>query len=355
MKVTTACTERPATTGCRAMPALTDTSSISVSTGNDTITGFDVTADKIVLAANLNGNGINSAAQALAHIHAGADGYAVLDLGGGNTVTVAGVKPTQLGVEDFVVGSTSPTASSPTSLPLPTSSTTTSGSAINGTSGDDHLVATANAETVNGYGGVDSISYLNSSGGVTVQLWGGTGSGGHAQGDTLISIENVQGSNFGDRLEGTDGQNWLYGNGGDDVLSGRDGIDVLSGGLGADGLHGGLGDDWMYGNEGNDSLYGEAGNDWLQGGAGADQYVFNASVSGKDVIADFDVTADHLVLAPNLNGNGINTAAQALAHVHAGTNGYAVLDLGGGNTVTFQGVTPAQLGTEDIVISSVAT
>ena len=177
----------------------------------------------------------------------------------------------------------------------------------------------------------------------------------HAQGDTLISIENVQGSNFGDRLEGTDGQNWLYGNGGDDVLSGRDGIDVLSGGLGADGLHGGLGDDWMYGNEGNDSLYGEAGNDWLQGGAGADQYVFNASVSGKDVIADFDVTADHLVLAPNLNGNGINTAAQALAHIHPGADGYAALDLGSGNTVTFQGVTAAQLGTEDIVISSAAT
>ena len=317
--------------------------------GNDTIADFDVTADKIVLAANLNGNGITTAAQALAHVHAGANGDAVLDLGGGNGVTFAGVKPSQLGVEDFVVGST--TTSSLTSSPQPTSGTTTSGSAINGTSGDDQLVATANAETINGYEGADTVSYLNSSSGVTVHLWSGIGVGGHAEGDKLIGIENVLGSNNNDGLEGTDGQNRLYGNAGDDTLAGLSGIDVLSGGLGADQLFGGLDEDWMYGNEGNDKLYGEAGNDRLQGGAGADTYVFGTAATGNDTIADFDVTADKIALAPNLNDNGINTAAQALAHVHAGANGHAVLELGGGNSVTFQGITPSQLSAEDFVVT----
>jgi parallel beta-helix repeat protein len=342
---------------------------------------------------------------------------------------------------------TSPTYPTTSSDPIPSPSPdpATSGSVINGTSGDDQFVATANAETFNGYDGTDGVSYVNSSSAVTVQLWNGTGAGGHAEGDTLISIENVAGSIYNDRLEGTDGSNrldglggndsllglggndlimagagsdTLFGGDGNDVIYGGDGTDLISGGVGLDTLYGGGADDWMYGNgdadvmsgnagndwmyggDGNDTmygnedgdhLYGEAGNDLLYGGpgadtldgglgidtlrggdgndllcggagndrlsgeAGADNYVFNASVSGKDVIVDFDVTADHVVLAPNLNGNGIYTAAQALAHVHAGAHGYAVLDLGGGNTVTFQGVTPSQLGTEDFVISSVVT
>src|SRR5262249_41154214 len=91
----------------------------------------------------------------------------------------------------------------------PTTSSWDSGSVINGTSGDDHLVATAATEIINGHDGTDEISYLNSTSGVTVRLWYGTGSGGFAEGDTLISIEKVQGSNYNDLIGGTYHQDWL--------------------------------------------------------------------------------------------------------------------------------------------------
>jgi Ca2+-binding RTX toxin-like protein len=291
---------------------------------------------------------------------------------------------------DSGTGSTSPdpapapdSGNTDSTSPVPT----TSGSVINGTGGADQLVATAKAETINGYDGTDSVSYLNSSTGVTVKLWGGTGVGGHSEGDTLVSIENALGSNYKDRLEGTDAQNWLYGNGGDDILYGRGGIDVLSGGAGLDTLYGGGGQDWMYGNEGadrlvgedgddklfgnadadvllgqlgndilyggdgNDLFYGGQGNDRLIGEGGADRYIFDHNSTGKDIIQGFDVTADKVALAANLNGNGIGTAQQAIAHVNADANGNAVLNLGGGNTVTFQGVKPSQLGMEDFIVT----
>ena len=62
--------------------------------------------------------------------------------------------------------------------------------------------------------GRDGASYRDSDAGVTVNLTTGTGSGGHAQGDTLRSIENVAGSRHADQLTGDSGNNLLEGNGG---------------------------------------------------------------------------------------------------------------------------------------------
>jgi Ca2+-binding RTX toxin-like protein len=179
---------------------------------------------------------------------------------------------------------TSPTY--PTTPPEPTPS----GSLINGTSGDDQLVATATAETINGFDGIDQVSYLNSLAGVTVKLWNGTGSGGYAEGDTLISIENVSGSHYNDVLEGTDGDNRLDGLEGDDVVRGLGGNDLLTCGLGNNILYGGTGNDLIYGykgadtllgEDGNDTLYSDAGNDSLDGGAGADTMAGDA---GNDTL-----------------------------------------------------------------------
>ena len=57
--------------------------------------------------------------------------------------------------------------------------------------------------------------------------------------DELVSIENVVGTRFADRLAGTDGANTLEGRGGNDALEGRGGNDTLSGGQGSDRLDGG--------------------------------------------------------------------------------------------------------------------
>jgi len=83
-------------------------------------------------------------------------------------------------------------------------------------------------------------------------------------------IENAVGGNGADMLVGNEYDNSLVGGGGDDTLLGGSGNDTLSGGAGVD---------WLDGGAGNDILTG--------GGAGKDIFVF-ASLSGIDIITDFD-------------------------------------------------------------------
>ena len=77
----------------------------------------------------------------------------------------------------------------------------------------------------------DTADYSTSSAGVTVIL-GGTSSGGDADGDTLVDIENVTGSAKDDVLIGDGGANLLDGGAGNDVLQGGGGDDTLKGGSG---------------------------------------------------------------------------------------------------------------------------
>jgi Ca2+-binding RTX toxin-like protein len=87
---------------------------------------------------------------------------------------------------------------------------------------------------------------------VTVNLTTGTGVGGLADGDVLIGIERVNGSNAaGDMLVGDAAGNFLGGYGGNDTLEGR------------------------------------GGNDFLFGGDGADTFVFSGAALGQDVVLDY--------------------------------------------------------------------
>ncbi len=89
-----------------------------------------------------------------------------------------------------------------------------------GSGGGDTFFMSANAEHIDGRGGVDRIQYQDSNAAVTVDLGAGTGSGGHAAGDTYVSIEYVVGSSFADTLIGSGGDDTLIGDGGADVLNG---------------------------------------------------------------------------------------------------------------------------------------
>ena len=114
---------------------------------------------------------------------------------------------------------------------------------LEGRAGDDVLEGGAGADTLDGGAGNDTAAYTDSDAGVTVRLLTGAGDRGHAEGDTLISIENITGSDHIDALGGDTGPNRLDGGAGNDGLWGSSGDDTLIGGPGADRFHGGSGQD----------------------------------------------------------------------------------------------------------------
>jgi membrane-bound inhibitor of C-type lysozyme len=90
-----------------------------------------------------------------------------------------------------------------------------------GSSNDDTFVANNQANNLNGGAGFDTVSYISSDGGVTVNLNTGVGANFYAQGDVYTSIENVIGSTFADTLTGAGANKTiLTGGGGGDTLTG---------------------------------------------------------------------------------------------------------------------------------------
>ena len=202
---------------------------------------------------------------------------------------------------------------------------------LGGPGAQDILEGGSGADLLDGGEGYDWVGYELSDAGVTVNLATGTAEGGHAEGDTLTSIEFVTGSQHADQLTGDAGPNRFQGRGGADTLDGGAGIDwayyfssdagvtidlatgtaqggtaegdtltsiegvlgsihadhlvgnaegnrlfgfggddTLEGGAGNDFLSGGEDNDLLDGGADSDSLYGDAGDDTLRGGAGDD-------------------------------------------------------------------------------------
>jgi Ca2+-binding RTX toxin-like protein len=269
-----------------------------------------------------------------------------------------------------------------------------------GWGGDDVLRGDAGADTLDGGAGRDAASYSISAR-VTVDLAAGTGSGGDAEGDTLIGIENLTGSNLGnDTLIGSAVANVLVGSGGDDVLRGGAGADRLDGGTGSDtasyytgatgvtvnltaGTAGG-GDaqgDTLVGienltgsNQGNDSLVGSAGantlagwggNDLLRGGAGADRLDGGADIDTASYYTGTagvtvnlatgtgsagDAQGDTLVGIENVTGSAgaDQITGSAVANALNGWAGQDVLRGGGGvDRFVFSATSDSKVGAAD--------
>jgi Ca2+-binding RTX toxin-like protein len=146
---------------------------------------------------------------------------------------------------------------------------------LQGWGGDDILRGGAGADILDGGANRDLVSYWDSAVGVNVSLLTGVGTGGDAQGDTYVAIENVNGSQGADSLVGNNGVNLLNGYDGNDSIDGAGGHDLLDGGAGNDQLHGG------------------SAMDQLTGGAGADAFIFvtttesPSTAAGRDLITDF--------------------------------------------------------------------
>ena len=130
---------------------------------------------------------------------------------------------------------------------------------IKGDEGDNILVGGPGDDIIVGGAGNDTASYsTNTYWPVQVDLGAGTAVSDDSGNDTLSEIENVEGTEFDDEIDGDDAANILYGGAGNDIL------------------RGGAGNDTLYGEDGADILTGGGGDDVLYGGAGDDTFVFDA-------------------------------------------------------------------------------
>ena len=141
---------------------------------------------------------------------------------------------------------------------------------LRGGDGNDELMGGAGSDTLIGGDGRDWASYRLSYASVVIDLDNGYAAGGSASGDTLRSIENLEGSDFADRLTGDETANMLFGRAGEDTLSGGEGNDYLKGDQGRDFLLGGEGDDLILGGNGSDTIDAGTGRDIVMGGRGND-------------------------------------------------------------------------------------
>jgi Ca2+-binding RTX toxin-like protein len=261
---------------------------------------------------------------------------------------------------------------------------------LNGGAGDDILSGGAGADTLIGGAGSDTASYQFSNAAVNISLKTGVATGGHAEGDSFNSVENLIGSAFSDALTGNGANNTLNGGAGNDTLLGGDGNDTLLGGAGADVHNGGTGfdtasyalssagvtvdlknntgaggdaagdtfisiekiigskfndillgnglDNSFNGGAGDDILQGAAGNDFLVGGAGNDTFVYKNNY-GIDTVGDYQAGADRFDLTAV---SGLNTYADVRA-LMVQSGAHVVIDFGGGNKLKINNTTIATL------------
>jgi Ca2+-binding RTX toxin-like protein len=137
-----------------------------------------------------------------------------------------------------------------------------------GGAGDDHLIGGGGDDVLNGGVGGDWAVFDDFVlAPVTIDL-GKTAQRTGAGFDTLLNIDNVEGTRYADTLKGNGYANELVGNAGNDQI-------------------------WGYG--GNDRIVGGTGDDQLWGGTGGDRYEF-ARGWGDDRVGDFEVGIDKLDL-----------------------------------------------------------
>lgn len=198
---------------------------------------------------------------------------------------------------------------------------------------DDVFEGLAGDDVIDGRGGFDLVRYDREAGavqGIVVDLGDGTATDGFGDADQLIAVEAIRGGAFADRIKGDDDANRFDGGGGDDRLFGLDGADSLIGGSGLDLLVGGRDADLLDGGERADLL---------TGGKGGDTFRFQDGC-GRDRILDFG-RGDLVDLSDYADAVDFRQRTDA--------DGNAVALLGGGDSITFAGLSWDDLSPDDFL------
>jgi Ca2+-binding RTX toxin-like protein len=193
---------------------------------------------------------------------------------------------------------------------------------LSGGGGNDTLLGGDGGDTLDGgigsdfldggsLDGVDTADYRSiKTSGVFLDLAKGTAKHG-TDTDSLVQIENVQGTDTGDTLTGDGKANRLLGNGGTVFINGGGGNDSIDGGASKDFIDGGSGADKISGGEGNDDL---------TGGSGADTFQFfflkdvGVGASGRDSISDLEKGLDKIDVSV-LDANAALAGNQAFSFI----------------------------------------
>lgn len=195
-----------------------------------------------------------------------------------------------------------------------------------GRRGDDIFLGGAGRDFIRGGPGNDTADYSQSAGAISISFHGvGIGRGGDADGDILLSVENILGSSHNDTITAFWNGLTIDGQGGNDTLRGGFGRDHLTGGAGSDRLTGGFGDDtFVYRDgDGRDTItdFSNGNPRWWSFATGSDTLLLD--ISGVDTVSDL--------------------LAQGSEH-----NGNTVFDFGNNDVLTLQNMRLAQIHDADI-------
>jgi Ca2+-binding RTX toxin-like protein len=247
--------------------------------GTDTITDFVIGVDLIGLAGGLSFDDLSFSGS---NILTGSETLA----------TLTGINATTLTENDFV-----------TLDPDVAPNQITDGGG--GTSGDDYIFGSDEADTLSGGSGNDT---LNGNGGED-DIDGGSDDD-VLRGDR--GDDTIRAGSGDDTATGGDGNDNVNGGSGDDELAGAGGDDTVLGTADDDDLAGGSGDDVLVGGSGDDRLTGGPGDDTLTGGSGDDTFVLAAG-DGPDTITDFEQGGDAIGLGKGLAFENLTFSGSTIA------------------------------------------
>ncbi|WP_333988230.1 calcium-binding protein [Pseudomonas sp. S3(2024)] len=176
--------------------------------------------------------------------------------------------------------------------------------AVQGSNFNDVIFADASAMVMDGADGFDAVDYSRSNDAVSIEFRDGKGfgSGDYAEGDTLINVEKVVGTNLDDHFTANSGGVTFEGGWGSDVYTiNSEGVTIVEtdSGMGFDELYTslsvmkmdpfiekmtytGTADFTGYGNDSDNYIFGGSGDDLFYGGAGRDVFVGGA---GTDIVS----------------------------------------------------------------------